>query len=77
VETSKEVHVARRITISDGGGLSGFGSISMMQDTAEVLLEALSEVLGIEVDWDTYTYIGASVQNVAQCGTVTVTAEEV
>ena len=66
--------MARRITISDGGGLSGFGSISMMQDTAEVLLEALSEVLGIEVDWD--TYMGASVQNVAQCGTVTVTAKD-
>ena len=40
-----------RIRISDGGGLSGFGSITVEEDTAEVMLEALAEVLGAKVDF--------------------------
>ena len=67
--------MARRITISDGGGLSGFGSVTMMQDTAEVLLEALADVLGLEVDWTSYE--ARYGRNHVDCGTVTVTAEEV
>jgi hypothetical protein len=64
--------VARRITISDQGGLSGFGSITVYEDTAEVMLEALAKVLGVELSmWDFHEK-----RAYAECGTVTVTAEK-
>lgn len=70
--------MARLITISDSGGLSGFGSVSMMDDTAEVLLEALAEVLGVEVRWYNSLEVGPTPapQDYAECGTVTVEARE-
>jgi hypothetical protein len=40
------------ICINGGGGLSGFSPIYVQEDTAEVLLEALAEVLGAKVDFD-------------------------
>jgi hypothetical protein len=62
--------MARKITISDGGGLSGFGSITVYEDTAEVMLEALADVLGVELRWDSFH----EKRERAECGTVTVTA---
>jgi hypothetical protein len=66
--------MARKITISDGGGLSGFGHFTVYEDTAEVLLDALGEVLGRPVDWDNAVH---RPRGYAQHGTVIVSAKEV
>jgi len=66
--------MARLITISDNGGLSGFGSISIMEDTAEVLLEALADVLEVRLEWPSFTRPTHPAHS--ESGTVTVDARE-